>query len=78
MPTQEILDEIRLLNQFKLDSNAVGIKVHEHDAAPEMISAAQRLFDKGITDHVDGGYLTERGVHAAELVHELYGLLSDT
>lgn len=77
MPSQEIVDEIRLLNQFKQDSTAIGIKVHEHDAAPEMVGAAQRLFDKGFTDHVDGGYLTDRGLHAAELVHELFTLLSE-
>lgn len=77
MPNQDILDEIRLLNQFRADSTAAGIKVHEHDADPALVSAAARLYEKGFIDHVDGGYLTDRGVEASELSHTLFALLRD-
>ena len=72
----EKLEEIKLLNQFNLSSTSTGIKVHSHQASNEAIKAAVRLFDKGLTDHVDGGYLTERGVEAANHAQSLIKLLS--
>ena len=72
--TTEMLDEMNLLLQFKSSSLMSGIKIHS-DAAPENIAAAQRLFDKGLTDHVDGGYLTDAGVELLEHIHVLYSAL---
>ncbi len=76
MPRQDILEEITLLNQFNLESTNQGIKVHSHEAAPAMVAAAARLYEKGMIDHVDGGYLTDRGIEAAQLAHTLTQLLS--
>lgn len=65
--SQEILEEINLLLKFPTDSLMTGIKIH-HDAAPSMLEAAQRLYDKGFTSMHDGGYLTDAGV---ELQHHI-------
>lgn len=77
MNLDERIEEIKLLNQFNLDSRASGIKVHAHEASKEAVDAAQRLFDKGLTDHVDGGYLTELGIEAATHAQSLMRLLTD-
>jgi|TARA_R110000822_G_scaffold187752_2_gene326474 uncharacterized protein (TIGR02647 family) len=74
--SNEILEEIKLLNQFNLDSMASGIKVHTQQASEEVVAAAARLFDKGLTDHVDGGYLTELGIEAATNAQSLMRVLS--
>lgn len=75
--SNERLEEIKLLNQFNLESLAgSGIKVHAQDAAESAVGAAARLFDKGLTDKVDGGYLTERGIEAATHAQSLMRLLS--
>lgn len=71
------LEEIKLLNTFNLDSNSSGIKIHTNQASKETVEAAARLFNKGLTDHVDGGYLTERGMGAANHAQSLMKLLSD-
>jgi uncharacterized protein (TIGR02647 family) len=52
--------ELNLLLKFPDTSLMQGIKVH-HDADPDLISASQRLFDKGIVTQEDGGYLTDLG-----------------
>lgn len=70
-----IIEEIKLLNQFSIDSMAVGIKVHETEASKMVVDAAERLYSKGLTDHVDGGYLTKKGIEAAEHVKSLINLL---
>ncbi|MBE1298871.1 MAG: TIGR02647 family protein [Alteromonadaceae bacterium] len=72
--TQEMIQEINLLSLFKLNTLQEGIKVH-HDAEPEAIAAAQRLFDKGLTTQVDGGYLTDLGRTANEHAQVLLGIL---
>lgn len=77
MPYKDVFEEIKLLNHFSADLTASGIKVHEQDAAPEFVAAAERLFNKGLTDHIDGGYLTERGIEAAQMTHKLLKLLSE-
>lgn len=74
--SNEMAAEIKLLQQFNLDSSQ-GIKVHAQRASEEIVAAAARLFAKGLTDQVDGGYLTERGIVAAEHAKALVGLLSD-
>lgn len=73
----EIIEEIKLLNQFNLDSRANGIKVHTHEASKDAVAAAERLFNKGLTDHLDGGYLTELGAEAATHAQSLIRLLAD-
>lgn len=71
----ELIREIEVLSLFSLDSSQAGIKIH-HDAETEKISAAQRLFDKGFITQHDGGYLTDRGIEAAQHAQILIGLLS--
>ena len=73
----ELMEEIRLLNQFNLESRESGIKVHAHQASDEAVAAAGRLFDKGLTDRVDGGYLTDRGLEAAIHAQAMMRLLSE-
>jgi uncharacterized protein (TIGR02647 family) len=72
----EKMEEIKLLNQFDLESMSNGIKIHTHEASKETVAAAERLFEKGLTDHVDGGYLTDRGIVAANHAQSLLRLLS--
>lgn len=71
------MEEIKLLNQFSIDSMAVGIKVHESKASKVVVDAAERLYKKGLTDHVDGGYLTSKGIEAAQHAKTLINLLED-
>lgn len=66
--TSELRDEISLLLQFDISSAQAGLKVHSQ-ASPESVAAAQRLFEKGLVDHVDGGYLTALGREAADHLH---------
>ena len=75
--SNEKMEEIKLLSQFDLGSTASGLKVHSHEAAKETVDAAARLFEKGLTDHVDGGYLTDRGLVAANHAQILLRLLSE-
>ena len=68
------LQQLELLLMFDLRNPGEGIKVH-HDAGPERIAAAARLHELGITTLSDGGYLTPRGMEAAELAEALVNLL---
>ncbi len=72
--TPDLLDELELLNLFDLSSTQGGLKVHQ-DADQRKVAAAQRLFNKGITTQMDGGYLTDRGVETAEHVQLLVKML---
>lgn len=66
MPIQQTLvDEIEVLLRYNLDSTQEGIKVH-HTAREGLITATQRLHEKGLVDSSDGGYLTDLGHEAAE------------
>ena len=69
-----LTDEINLLTQFNLKNEQDGIKVH-HDAAAELIAAAERLHDKGLITLKDGGYLTDLGRKAAEHSQALSSIL---
>ena len=60
---------------FNLNSKSYGIKIHQSDASPETVSAAARLFEKGLIDHIDGGYLTDLGVETAEHAQILLQIL---
>jgi len=71
----DLLAEIEVLNLFPDGSIREGIKVH-HDAAPELVSAAKRLFEKGLIDQPDGGYLSSLGIDAVEHVHGLLTILT--
>lgn len=68
------LEELNLLLQFDSASHERGIKVHS-SARPEVISACQRLFDRGLVSQDDGGYLTDAGIEALEHAQSLAGLL---
>lgn len=70
----EFIEELNLLSLFNLDSIQEGLKVH-HEAGAEKIAAAERLFEKGIITQVDGGYLTNLGIEAAEHAHALINIL---
>lgn len=61
----EIIEELNVLARYNLDSIQEGIKVHA-SAAPEVIAATKRLFNKGLLSQADGGYLTDRGIATAE------------
>jgi uncharacterized protein (TIGR02647 family) len=73
--TQDIVDEINILVRFNLDTTQEGIKVHK-TAAPEIIAATKRLYDKGLVTREYGGYLTSMGHEAAELAQTVLNLLN--
>ncbi|BBN83422.1 DNA-binding protein [Pseudoalteromonas sp. A25] len=58
---QNMMAELTLLAKFPRTSMHQGIKIHS-DAEQSLIDAAQRLYDKGIIDSPDGGYLTDLGL----------------
>lgn len=63
--TTDMLNEMNVLLQFPESSLMNGIKIH-HDADPALIEATKRLFDKGLIDQPDGGYLTDAGIELHE------------
>lgn len=71
----DLLAEIEVLNLYPDGSIREGIKVH-HDASPELVAAARRLFEKGIISQEDGGYLSSLGIDAVEHVHGLLTILT--
>lgn len=71
----ETVAEIHLLSLFNLASVQEGVKVHR-DAEPHLIEAAKRLFDKGLTNQPDGGYLTDLGIEVAEHVERMLTILN--
>jgi uncharacterized protein (TIGR02647 family) len=73
--TPELLDELNILLRYDLSTTQVGIKVHS-SADPVLVSAVQRLFDKGLVSQADGGYLTALGHEAAEQAQTLLSLLA--
>ena len=77
MFTQDLLDELNLLSQFDLKSLQAGIKVHS-SAGHETVEAAERLYSKGLTTQVDGGYLTDRGVEMAQSVQFVLRAMAST
>ena len=72
---QDTLDELNVLLQFDLANTQQGIKIH-HDTEPNVISAVKRLFNKGLVDKLDGGYLTSMGRIATEHVQALTNLIN--
>ncbi len=63
--TVEMIEELKILAHYNLASLQEGIKVHG-SAKPEVVDATKRLFDKGLVSQMDGGYLTDLGIEAAE------------
>lgn len=72
---QEVVEELNVLMKFSLASTQQGIKVHS-SAEPAVIAATQRLFEKGIITQSDGGYLTDLGIEAEELVNKLLSIMN--
>jgi uncharacterized protein (TIGR02647 family) len=54
------ITDLELLLKFPTSSAMQGLKIH-NDAPETLQDAARRLFERGITDRIDGGYLTELG-----------------
>jgi uncharacterized protein (TIGR02647 family) len=73
--TQDIVEELNILVRYNLSTTREGIKVHK-TAAPEIIAATRRLFDKGLVTLEDGGYLTDLGHEAAEQAQTVLNLLT--
>jgi len=67
---QPITAELNILAMFNLNTTQEGVKVHS-SATPEVVAAAQRLFDKGLITQTDGGYLTDLGRTAAQHAQDL-------
>ncbi len=72
--TQDLFEELEILNLFDLNTTQGGLKIHK-GAGSEKINAAKRLFDKGMLSQDDGGYLTDRGLETAEHAQLLVKLL---
>jgi uncharacterized protein (TIGR02647 family) len=73
--TQDIVEELNILVRYNLSTTQEGIKVHK-TAAPEIIAATKRLYDKGLVTQEDGGYLTNMGHEAAEQAQTVLNLLN--
>ncbi|PSW21013.1 TIGR02647 family protein [Photobacterium sanctipauli] len=71
----DLVNELNLLVKFPMHSDLEGIKVHSN-AAPEMVSAAQRLYAKGLVTSEDGGYLTFSGHQAVEHAKSVLRILT--
>jgi uncharacterized protein (TIGR02647 family) len=69
------IDEINLLNKFNLANSLEGLKIHQHEAAQDVVAAAERLHSRGLTTQPDGGYLTSLGLDAAEHSQALLTIL---
>lgn len=67
----DLVDEVNVLMRYKIDAGQGGIKVRSN-AEPAVISATQRLHEKGLITLRDGGYLTPPGREAVE--HALVAL----
>ncbi len=74
--SNELVSELNLLLHYKTQSNMEGIKVH-HTADASIISATQRLHEKGLVTLVDGGYLTTLGRDAVEHAQSLLLILEE-
>lgn len=70
----EVVEELKVLSLFNLDTGQEGIKVHS-TAVSETIAATERLFNKGLISQQDGGYLTSLGRTASEHAQDLLRIL---
>jgi len=67
--SSEHIAELNLLALFDSPSSLAGIKVHRHQADPETVAAAERLYQKGLITQKGRGLshqpgLRGPGVHA--------------
>lgn len=74
--TSDFIDEMHVLHLFDLSNHQEGIKVHKASADISAVTAAKRLFDKGLITQEDGGYLTSLGLEAAECSQKLLIILN--
>jgi uncharacterized protein (TIGR02647 family) len=74
---QSLTEELNLILKFPDQSLMQGLKVH-HDADTNVIDAAKRLHQKGITTQPDGGYLTDLGHDLAEHAKVIQSALTHT
>lgn len=72
--SEDIIEELKILNLYNLDTTQEGIKVHS-SADAGAVAATQRLFEKGLVTQSDGGYLTSLGRTAAEHAQSLLLIL---
>jgi len=72
--SEEMIEEIKILMLYNLDTSQEGIKVHS-SADSSAIAAAQRLHEKALITLPDGGYLTSLGRTAAEHAQYLLQIL---
>jgi uncharacterized protein (TIGR02647 family) len=72
--TQDLVEELNVLVRYNLSTTQEGLKVHK-TAAPDIISATQRLFSKGLVTQEDGGYLTHLGLETAERAQAILNIL---
>lgn len=75
--TKDLAEELNLILKFPDKSLMQGIKIHG-DAEPEIIAAAQRLFEKGVISQADGGYLTDLGHDLAGHAQVIFSALTHT
>jgi len=73
--TKEQMAELDILIQYSLDTTIQGIKVHS-TAGKEKVEAVERLYEKGLVTHKDGGYLTDLGHKASEHAQALILMLA--
>jgi len=73
--TEKQAAELNILMYYSLRTSNQGIKIHS-TATPEKIAAVQRLYEKGLVTHKDGGYLTDLGREAAEHAQALILMLA--
>lgn len=71
----ELAAEMQVLRLFDTTTSQSGLKVHS-DAAPYVIAASRRLFEKQLTTQVDGGYLTPLGYECSVHLQQLLQILN--
>lgn len=71
----ELVAEMQVLRLFDTTTNQTGLKVHS-DAAPDVIAATKRLFEKQLITQVDGGYLTPLGYECSVHLQNLLQILT--
>lgn len=72
--TEHMIDELKVLTHYNLDTMQEGIKVHS-SAEASVVAATKRLYEKGLITQSDGGYLTSLGRTAAEHAQDLLRIL---
>ena len=75
--TPDLADELDILTRYTLTTTQEGLKVHT-TAAPAIIAAMERLYEKGLVSQRDGGYLTDLGREAAEHAQAVLTILTSS